>query len=313
MEARTFAPPPDLADVVAALWTGRWDLRGQPPHTTELLGDPCLHVVVEDGDGGPDARVVGVWTRLWRRTLQGRGRVLGVKLLPGAAGLFFAPPAHALSNRVTPLRDLMGDESIALQRDVLTAGTDDAFARLCDGLRPRRRADRAADASLAVALVRAVTADTSITDVATLSVRAGLCERALQRVFRAHVGASPKWVIRRHRLQEAALRIERGEVRSLADLAASLGYADQSHLARDFKAAVGRSPRDFAAMLHPSPTRRAATTAGARTVRRRPPAPGPWAPRRGRIGAGCPCSRGGCRAARGARRDRPLPGTGRSG
>ncbi len=250
MESRSFAPPPDLADVIAALWTGRWDLRDQPPHTTELLGDPCLHVVFEDGDRGPEARVVGVWTRLWRRTLEGRGRVLGVKLLPGAAGLFFAQQAHALSNRITPLRDLVGDESLALQGDVRTAGSDeDAFARLCDWLRPRRRADRTADASLAVALVRAITADPTITDVATLSGRAGLCERALQRVFRAHVGASPKWVIRRHRLQEAALRIERGEVRSLAALAASLGYADQSHLARDFKAAVGRSPRDFAAMV----------------------------------------------------------------
>lgn len=250
MESRSFAPPPDLADVIAALWTGRWDLRDQPPHTTELLGDPCLHVVFEDGDRGPDARVVGVWTRLWRRTLEGRGRVLGVKLLPGAAGLFFTQHAHALSNRITPLGDLVGDESLALQRDVLTTGSDeDAFQRLCAWLRPRRRPDRAADASLAVALVRAVTADPTITDVAGLSARAGLCERALQRVFRAHVGASPKWVIRRHRLQEAALRIERGEVRSLAALAASLGYADQSHLARDFKAAVGRSPRDFAAMV----------------------------------------------------------------
>lgn len=253
VDSRTFAPPPDLADVIAALWTGRWDLRDQTPHTTELLGDPCLHVVFEDGDRGPDARVVGVWTRLWRRTLEGRGRVLGVKLLPGAAGLFFADAAHALSNRITPLRDLVGDESLALQRDVLTAGSDeDAFARLCAWLRPRRRPDRAADASLAVALVRAVTADPTITDVATLSQRAGLCERALQRVFRAHVGASPKWVIRRHRLQEAALRLERGEVRSLAALAASLGYADQAHLARDFRAAVGRSPREFAAMVRRS-------------------------------------------------------------
>jgi hypothetical protein len=58
VESRSFAPPPDLADVIAALWTGRWDLRDHAPHTTELLGDPCLHVVFEDGDRGPDARVV---------------------------------------------------------------------------------------------------------------------------------------------------------------------------------------------------------------------------------------------------------------
>src|SRR5688572_20615970 len=36
IEARSYAAADDLRDVVAAYWMGRWDLRGQPPHTTEL-------------------------------------------------------------------------------------------------------------------------------------------------------------------------------------------------------------------------------------------------------------------------------------
>jgi AraC-like DNA-binding protein len=57
-------------------------------------------------------------------------------------------------------------------------------------------------------------------------------------------------VIRRKRLQEVALRIERGDRRSLARLAAELGYTDQAHLARDFKSATGKSPTEFAASVH---------------------------------------------------------------
>lgn len=57
-------------------------------------------------------------------------------------------------------------------------------------------------------------------------------------------------MIRRHRLQEAALRIERGEDVSLARLAIELGYADQAHLSRDFKAAVGASPKAFALQVN---------------------------------------------------------------
>ena len=60
------------------------------------------------------------------------------------------------------------------------------------------------------------------------------------------MGASPKWVIRRNRLQEVAARIERGEGTTLTTLAAELGYTDQAHLARDFKSVVGKSPSDFA-------------------------------------------------------------------
>jgi AraC-like DNA-binding protein len=60
------------------------------------------------------------------------------------------------------------------------------------------------------------------------------------------VGVSPKWVIRRYRLQEAAEQLKGRRPPTLAALAASLGYADQPHFARDFKLTVGQTPRAFA-------------------------------------------------------------------
>lgn len=248
VDGRTFAPPGDLADVVAALWTSRWDLRGQRPHVSELLGDPCVHIVCEDGDGPAGARVVGVWTRLWRRTLAGRGRVRAVKLRAGAARAFVDVPAVRLSNRITPLAEVFGPDAGRLERAVLAPeGDGEAFAAFTTWLRDHRLHARAADSSLAVALVERIVRAPEILTVEHLAQVAGLGPRALQRLFRDHVGATPKWVIRRNRLQEVALRIERGEAPSLAALAADLGYTDQAHLARDFKSVVGKSPRAFAA------------------------------------------------------------------
>src|SRR5258706_8639784 len=40
VEARRYAAPEGLCEVVDAFWTGSWDLRGQAPHVTELLSDP---------------------------------------------------------------------------------------------------------------------------------------------------------------------------------------------------------------------------------------------------------------------------------
>lgn len=57
-------------------------------------------------------------------------------------------------------------------------------------------------------------------------------------------------VLQRFRLQEVAARIEAGEAPDLARLAQELGYVDQAHLSRDFKAVVGRAPRAFAAAVH---------------------------------------------------------------
>ena len=240
VEARGFAPPETLRDVVAALWCGSWDLRGQAPHVTERVSDPCVNIVFEVGDGAPGARLVGVWSQLWRRTLQGTGRVWGAKLRAGAARAFLPEPASAYTDRIVPL---------AIEIDVVDddAGT---LAALADWLLARRV--RAGDPAIAraIAIAEHITSDLSITSVDRLASSTGLAPRALQRLFHEHVGVSPKHVIRTYRLQEAALRIERGDVSTLAGLAAELGYTDQAHLAHDFKTMIGKAPSAFARSVH---------------------------------------------------------------
>lgn len=244
--ARTYLPAEDLADVVASYWSGDWDLRGQAPHDIELVADPSVNIAFEAGEDDPGARVVGVWTRLWQRRVQGCGRVRAVKLRPGALRAFLDVRAADLSNRVTPLVGLMEDAP-ELEAAVTGPESDDeALAALERWLRGQRRPQDREDVSLAVAIVQRIAEDPGITSVKRLCEVAGLTVRPLQRLFREHVGAPPKWLIRQNRLQEVALRIERGDVPSLADLAAELGYADQAHLTRDFKAVVGKSPSAFA-------------------------------------------------------------------
>jgi AraC-like DNA-binding protein len=98
---------------------------------------------------------------------------------------------------------------------------------------------------IATVVERAAT-DRGITRVEHLASGLGIGVRALQRLFAEYVGVSPKWVIQRYRLHEAAERIAAGEVRDWADLALDLGYADQAHFIRDFRRWVGRSPGDYA-------------------------------------------------------------------
>lgn len=252
IEANTFFVPDDLADVIESYWVGRWDLRGQEPHVTELLGDPCVHFAFEQSDGeDAGARVVGVWTQMWRRELSGHGRVRGVKLRPGALMAFVDTSASDLANRKIPWGQVFSAPPDAALAAVMLDETLDeaAFEAMSAWLRGRRRAEAMADVSLAVALMSRAMSDRAITSVEDLSAKGGLSVRPLQRLFRRYVGASPKWVIRRARLQEVALRIEGGEVVSLARLAGELGYTDQAHLARDFKRAVGKSPTEFGATV----------------------------------------------------------------
>lgn len=241
VDARTFAPPPELTGVVASYWTTAWNLEGQAPHVAEILADPCVTIAIEAGK----SRIVGVATRLWRRELANSGRIRAAKIRAGAASLILGKPIADLTDRILPLR-VRFEDAEALETAVLAPAEDeDGLARLSDWL--AACVDRGGDpgAGEAMAAVAAIAGNPEITAAGQVATLCGVGERALQRLFRDHVGATPKWVIRRLRLQEAALRLERGEGASLARLAADLGYADQAHLARDFKSATGRSPKDF--------------------------------------------------------------------
>jgi AraC-like DNA-binding protein len=67
----------------------------------------------------------------------------------------------------------------------------------------------------------------------------------VQRLFATYVGVGPKAVLARYRLQDAVAAIDAGEVDDLADLAASLGWFDQAHFARDFRSVVGTTPSAY--------------------------------------------------------------------
>jgi AraC-like DNA-binding protein len=107
------------------------------------------------------------------------------------------------------------------------------------------------ESELVNAVVERVEADASITTVTQLCEFSGLPERTLQRLCARRLGLSPLWLIRRRRLHEAADRLRDG-AGSLADTAADLGYCDQAHFSRDFKASTGMTPREFLLRSRPS-------------------------------------------------------------
>lgn len=235
-----FWPDDDLALFVEHLWTVAWDLAA--PSVSEVLAHPSVQLVVEEGNSA----VAGVFTARFVRRLEGRGRVLGVKFLPGGFRPFYDRPVSALADRRATLMEVFGAEAAELESRALAAPTlDGAFAVIQQFLRARDPA-RGAASELAGRIVARAASDRGITRVAELGERFGLGPRQLQRLFDEQVGVRPKWVIQRYRLHEAAERIACTPDQDWADLAHELGYADQAHFVRDFRRIVGSSPAAYA-------------------------------------------------------------------
>jgi AraC-like DNA-binding protein len=94
-------------------------------------------------------------------------------------------------------------------------------------------------------IVGTIASTPAITRVEEVADRFGYTVRALQRLFGRFVGVSPKWVIKRYRLHEAVERMDAGKPVRWPRLALDLGYFDQAHFIKEFKALVGRSPGEY--------------------------------------------------------------------
>ncbi len=81
--------------------------------------------------------------------------------------------------------------------------------------------------------------------LAPVAERLHVSPRTLQRMFARYVGASPLWVLRRYRLQDAAAAIDVGEGDDLGALASDLGFADQGHFTRAFAEVIGVPPSTY--------------------------------------------------------------------
>ncbi|MES9604302.1 helix-turn-helix domain-containing protein [Actinomadura sp. NPDC000929] len=241
-------PPAALAPFVANFWVLRWDLRGRPPHRQRILTRPSVHVTFTSylTAGTTRARIAGVVRDDFVEEIHGEGRVVGAAFRPGGFRPFMDAPVSTLTGRFPGVDEVFGEEGLNLAGEVFATADAHAAVELLAAFLSARAPEPDPSAAKAAAVVERIASRPGLVRVGELAEEVGLSPRSLQRLFHEYVGAGPKWVIRRFRMQEAAERAASGAGVDWAELAAELGYADQAHFTRDFTAAVGTSPGRYA-------------------------------------------------------------------
>lgn len=171
-----------------------------------------------------------------------------VDVLPAAVPTLFGVAPGDLTGDVVDLASVVGAaRADELEERVRAARTwAQRFAAIDLVLLRGRRAAPAPSPEVARAwdlLVRSVGA----VPVAAVAAEVGWSRRHLSERFGREVGFPPKALARVVRFQAAVDLLKRDPARSLADLAAVTGYADQPHLNRDFRAFAGLSPSGWLA------------------------------------------------------------------
>ncbi|WP_028643181.1 AraC family transcriptional regulator [Nocardioides sp. URHA0020] len=243
-----YAPSPALADVVRRYWMPIWALPAGRTSVQRVLQYPVCLTVISDSY----ALLVGPSTGLSTTELSGSGWALGTMLQPAAGLALVGGPVEQLTDRAVPLADA---DLVARVREAIGDEPDDPDRR--------QSAVAAMEASLATllpvdeegrlvnAIVEHVEGDAEVQRVGQVCDKFAITERTLQRLTARRIGLSPKWLIQRRRLHEAAERLAGSDRPDLARVAADLGYADQAHFGRDFRAVTGLTPGEYAAERRP--------------------------------------------------------------
>ena len=165
---------------------------------------------------------------------------VGAVLRPGAAALLIGAPATVFSGCHTPLEDVWGAGPVAELRERLWAAGSArrrlaVFEAALLARLPRLR-------GIDPLIVRAVSGLESGLPVSRMVAESGHSHRYFTRRFTESVGLRPKTYGRLRRFGRVLERLAESNDRSLADLAAEQGYADQAHFNREFRDFSGLSP-----------------------------------------------------------------------
>jgi AraC-like DNA-binding protein len=172
--------------------------------------------------------------------------LVGVSIKPWALYGLFGVNAAELTNEVLEADELFGSQVFSTWEAIGAAETAEGryevlmtFLRHC-----QRRLARATPFSALWAAQETSRLDGNIR-VEDLCAELSLSRKHLGSTFRTSVGMTPKSFARLVRFRSAMHHISSSGGSDLASLAIDLGFTDQAHLNKEFKAFAGDSPKRF--------------------------------------------------------------------
>lgn len=251
-----FPPVPALAPFVEVIW----GVRGAIDWFQEVvLPNGVVELMI---NFGPTQRVTGYgevaaddpFRRAWIAGIQDQplgiaspdgSDHMGVRFRPGGAHAFFDLPMDALRNQVVELEQVLGRHADDLRDRLWEAGSDRARASLVEqwlldrryGVHPYYATCRRALDILSESAFR--------TGIGELCERLGLSNRHLIQQFREVVGLTPKTAARIARFHAVVRDVRDQDDVDWAATAYRFGFADQSHLIREFRRFGGVTPAEF--------------------------------------------------------------------
>jgi AraC-like DNA-binding protein len=235
-----FAPPPDLAHAVEALWTH--EAAGVQVAVHRVVPDAAVSLCFMGPRAAARLRVIGPVTApyLFAPPIGHRMEALRVKLEWCRPLLGVAPWEHADAE---PLyAEVRPDLVQPLEARLMASRTPADTLRLLVAFVRERLARNDVASGLLLASMESLRRGAGATRVRELARRLRVSERHLRRLMVDETGIAPRHFARIQRFHALLRASDLAPRPAWAALAADHGYADQSHLIREVRHLAGVAP-----------------------------------------------------------------------
>jgi AraC-like DNA-binding protein len=233
-QLRRYFPEPPLHDFIEQFWFVNWDLTSHLTHTQQNLPDPNFHLVISN----TSSTVIGPVSKVYSYEMKGKNKLIGIKFKLGVLTNLLQNPLANYVDKEVPV-----DEAFGTQVPTLSGSDIQICTQLQHYLTPFLTPISEPQLTTQ-ALINLIKHNKKIYTVAQLAEHANISTKTVQRYFNQYIGLTPKWLIRKYRLQHALHALETNTA-SILDIVEQLEYTDQSHLIRDFKELIGVTPTTY--------------------------------------------------------------------
>ncbi|MDH3529473.1 MAG: AraC family transcriptional regulator [Acidobacteriota bacterium] len=247
---REVSPPADISHLAFCFFEFSIDRRGTEPIPYEVVPDGFISILFRRAAGSEERALLlarGLSLESFATTVMPGDVHWGFRISPASNRRILRCDPKSVPTRPLHGPHLLGHVTSALSPKLKSAKS---YEHACDMftwfLRNLEVPPGSIDGTISAAVeaIMKSRGDIRITD---LALDVGVNKRLLERRFRREVGLTAKQYARVFRFRSTAISLIEEDNLNWANRAAEMGFADQSHLIKEFVTLTGRTPKRFSA------------------------------------------------------------------
>lgn len=250
---RQLLPSVSLQPYIQCYWQIQSELSLASPLTELMHPDGGLGMILNFGSDlvyegkaiDADGFMDGIHTKTRQMTMAGRIDAIGIRFNPGGASRFFSAPLSDISNLTLNLNDLALNQFMERCQEEKETNLEGDILKFVDSLLLKMQTEPRRTDLLVQTVINRIKASRGTISIGDAIIDIGKSCRQIERLFKGHIGMTPKRYARIIRVENARYLLKNNTNQSCTEIGELAGFYDQAHFIREFKSIVDMPPMKY--------------------------------------------------------------------